>query len=112
MKIGTKKAWRDLAAFLLIFGVLVAFGSLALSNMILWMWYGVLVLLSAVFLWRFWRVRHDSERAKAIMDGRWGSVLPPKVWHWMIGADEDSNSQRRHHVVASRRGPSSTLFCR
>lgn len=90
MKIGTKKAWRDLAAFLLIFGVLVAIGSLALSDVILWVWYGVLVLLSALQLWRVWRARHDPERAKLMMDLRWGAVLPRKVYLWMGGEDEDS----------------------
>lgn len=74
MKTGTRKAWLDLAVFLLILSILIAFASPGADKGILFTRLGLLALASAVILWRFWRVRHDPERAK-----RWASNLPPRV---------------------------------
>lgn len=94
MKTGTKKARRDLAVFLLVFSVLLAFASPAVDNGIAFAWLGLLALASVVMLWRSWRARHDSELSRAFRDARWGSVIPPKVFRWMIGEDEDSKAAR------------------
>lgn len=90
MRIGSKKAWRDAAVFLLVFSVLLAFASPTVDSIIALAWLGVLVLASGIMLWRRWLARRDPESSKAIRDARWGSVVPPKVFRWMIGEDEDS----------------------
>ncbi len=65
MKTGTKKAWRGLAVFLLVFSVLLAFASPAVDNAFAFTWLGVLALASGVMLWRSWRARHDTVLSQA-----------------------------------------------
>ena len=95
MQISTKKAWPDLIAFLLIFSVLLAFASPEVDNLIASAWLGVLLLGSGMLLWRSWRARSDPESSKAFRDARWGSIVPPKLFRWMIGEDEDSKRNKK-----------------
>jgi len=95
MQIGTKKAWQDLAVFLLVFSMLLAFASPALDNLIALAWFAVLLLGSAVLLWRSWRARSNPELSRAFRDARWGSIVPPKLFRWMISEDEDSKGSEK-----------------
>ena len=90
MKLGTRRGFRDLAVFVVVFGVLLAFASRGMPDVTGLLWWGLVLLGSIYLAWKSSRSRQSGE------SGGWGAVLPLKVSRWMLGEDEaDSKSKRR-----------------
>ena len=82
MQIGSPKAFRGLAIFI----VLVTVG-LVLKRRGMPDYFGVLwwVLVLAASLYLVWK---GVTGRSAKSPGGWGAVTPPKLWRWMVGEDD------------------------
>lgn len=92
MRIGSKRAWLDTIAFLLLFSLFVALGSRMVDNVIGIATFGVLVVASGTIIWRVWNGKRHLDPSKAYTDVWWASILPRGVFLWLVGEERDSKS--------------------
>jgi hypothetical protein len=82
MQIGTLKAFRDLAIFIVLVMVGLALKRRGMPDFFGVVWW-VLVLGGSLFLvWKGVTGRFTNG------PGGWGAVTPPKLWRWMVGEDD------------------------
>jgi hypothetical protein len=99
MRLGPSSGFRDLAIFLIVFAVLLAIGSRALSNVIALAWFAFVLLASLFLIFKGWKARGSMKGP-----GGWGAVLPQKVWRWMLGENEaESESKRERGARTGKR---------
>ena len=85
MQVGSAKAFRDFAIFLVIFMALLALKRLGMPDLLGWVWLALVLVASLHLAWKGFRNRKNVDRSQG--PGGWGAVMPPKLWRWMIGAD-------------------------
>lgn len=88
MKFGSTKAFRDLAVFILIFAVLVALTRNGMPDISGLVWWGLVLSASAYLIWKGLAARGAGDESRG--RGGWGAVLPPKLWRWMAGEDDET----------------------
>jgi hypothetical protein len=82
MHIGSAKALRDFAIFVVILIVALTFKRLGMPDFTGFLWWGLVLGGSLYLAWK----GLTGRLAKA--PGGWGTVTPPKLSLWMLGENE------------------------
>jgi hypothetical protein len=82
MQIGSPKAFRGLAIFIVIVMVGLVLKQRGMHDYFGVLWWVLVLGGSLYFVWKGLTGRLTNPA------GRWGAVTPPKLWRWMMGADD------------------------
>ena len=91
MKVGSFRAFRGLAIFMVVTMVLLALKRRGLPDFTGFLWWGLVLGGSGYLAWKGWKARnapHDGP-------GGWGAVMPPKLSRWMLGENEPPARDRQ-----------------
>jgi hypothetical protein len=82
MQIGSAKAFRGLAIFVVLVMVGLVFKRRGMPDFFGLLWWGFVLVGSVYFVWKGLTGR------LANVSSTWGAVTPPKIWRWMVGEDD------------------------
>ena len=86
MKVGTARAFRGLAIFVVIFVALLALKDRGMPDFTGLAWFAVVLGASVDLIWKGWRARNRAVESRG--PGGWGAVMPPRLSRWMTGEDD------------------------